>query len=188
MQTTSFELSKKLDKFKIHHKSYFWWCFGISNCPKTAYIATENEIMNADGLTCKPKYKAYTLDEILEMLPDCIMKEPKEYRLFMISYIQKSTSKKIYRFVYNIIDDILRTANHFDHKNPAEAAGQLLLWCVENGYVEVGAETTNSLEADAFEDAISICRICGEGIEPRIVYRQGEHSYCPKCFPQVEWR
>ena len=44
-----------------------------------------------------------------------------------------------YGFAY---DDIMNDENLYfsQNPNPAEAAGQLLCWCVENGYVEVGKE------------------------------------------------
>lgn len=137
MQTTSPELSKKLEELGINQKSHFWWCFGVSNCSKTAYIATENEIMASDGLTCKPQFKAYTLDEILEMLPSTINYEHEKICLI----VDKNHVLDLYVFGYDYKYNpyyIDRMVCNFRNKNPAEAAGQLLVWCIENGHVKIG--------------------------------------------------
>jgi hypothetical protein len=115
MKTTSYELSKKLKKLGLHQDSYFYW---INENKKIYYEGLDYE---------KNPIAAFTLDEILEMLPHYIAR----YNLHM-----RCTNQR-YEIGYFDINDIwLNLLIYKFDKNPAEAAGQLLVWCIEHGYVK----------------------------------------------------
>lgn len=112
LQTTSLELSKKLKELGVKQDSF----------------TTKGQDVKETGefLLCS----AFTLDEVLDMLPNAIVnkKEPTwSHRLEIIKNEESS-----YEFYYAHNED-----SWIEHKNPAEAAGQLLAWCIENGYVKV---------------------------------------------------
>jgi hypothetical protein len=73
---------------------------------------------------------AYTLDEILDMLPDSISK----YHL----YIDKNDEEYDINYAqwHSIDIGYVDLASIQNNTNPAEAAGQLLAWCIEHGYVK----------------------------------------------------
>jgi hypothetical protein len=71
------------------------------------------------------------------MLPDSIFKG-KEYLLYILKAIKRhSNSPYSYIIGYGIKTDNCNNLFIAHEENPAEAAGNLLLWCIENGYVKV---------------------------------------------------
>jgi hypothetical protein len=85
---------------------------------------------------------AYTLDEILEMLPDeikgydlTLSKRKNEFLLDYFTYYDG--------YVY-LCELTSEKEFSFQNKNPVEAAAQLLIWCIENGYV-TKEETNNEI-------------------------------------------
>jgi len=79
------------------------------------------------------KDDACTLDEILDMLPDSI--ETYRYALVM-EKISESAYKCGYFDGLNAYEN-LKYFHSVESKNPADAAGRLLAWCIKNGYVKV---------------------------------------------------
>jgi hypothetical protein len=116
MKTTSFELSKKLKEVGVKQ-------FGASSY----HVDTKNHC----DIAC------FTLDEILEMLPGIVTDgECNYWKLNLDKGTDHHSGNDGYVFSYGGITK--SDLKEFIHPNPAEAAGQLLLWCIENGYVEVG--------------------------------------------------
>jgi len=130
MQTTSYELSKKLDK-KISiasdfKKSYFFWVIS-PEFDGEAKLLPKTNIKSLMELGCKlTLYPAYTLDEILEMLPKQIPSRHPDY----IDELELEVMEDKYWWSYDSSPD-------YEHTNPAEAAGQLLVWCIENGHIKL---------------------------------------------------
>jgi len=127
MKTTSFELSKKITNL-----------IGEKKTSILGYI-DEDEELYPHKFDCKngEGYRPYTLDELLEMLP-CEFSNTN----YVLS-ISGKLPESYYEIGYYLEEDgslslLKKDCLHIVlHKNPAEAAGQLLCWCVENGYVEV---------------------------------------------------
>jgi len=75
--------------------------------------------------------KAFTLDEMLELLPFTIgmcglVVEKTITSEYVCGYFNALTVFASLSFIHKI-----------KSKNPAEAAGKLLVWCIENGHVKV---------------------------------------------------
>ena len=75
--------------------------------------------------------KAFTLDEMLELLPFTIgmcglVIEKTLTSEYVCGYFNALTVFASLNFVHKITS-----------KNPAEAAGQMLIWCIKKGYVKV---------------------------------------------------
>lgn len=162
MQTIKFETAKKLQDLNVKKKGYF------SYVEYFFYSDTHIIIMpTSDKLTVGLSFKAlaYTLDEILKMLPIFIYTRYDEcnkivsvhapnikvnfevYRAYL-EFTKCSEDEDIecldnesiaYRMNYTDIDELNLQNNfpEFIHENPAEAAGQLLIWCIENGCIKV---------------------------------------------------
>ena len=132
MQTTSYKLSKKLQKLGVKQESYFYW--QLDKEQQALITAKEMNISYTDTLIKNEIFSAFTLDEILEMLPSILYgiysEEIIKHAHFDLSLIKGSSG---YQFLYINKNFILE---EFTNPNPAEAAGQLLAWCIENGYVK----------------------------------------------------
>lgn len=135
MQTTSFELSEKLKKKKVPQNGTFEHV-NQNYMPKESELNYEFRLKHPDNLFYSTAIfaDAFTLDEILEMLPSAI-------EAFYDLWFHKSMDHTYWLGYRKSLDDALFLTDNY--QNPAEAAGQLLLWCIENGYVEVGREKSN---------------------------------------------
>jgi len=97
-------------------------------------VETYNELIEL-GL----KANAYTLDEILSMLPKSI-----KFHHF-IRRKSKEFATCYLNLNYGIDEDKCRVGLRdgadilieFIYENPADAAGRLLAWCIKNGHVKV---------------------------------------------------
>ena len=84
--------------------------------------------------------KAFTLDEILDMLPSKIIIKGSGYMWYHFElYLKKMMYTNIYLINYKYFmhgtDEVILEEN--DNTNPAEAAGTMLIWCIKNGHVKV---------------------------------------------------
>jgi len=98
---------------------------------KTISVEIYNELTEL-GLK---NMKAFTLDEILDMLPVEI--SPSYHLEF---FRVKGEGRGHYKPVYNMHyyrADFLQPLVDFESTNPLEAAGKLLIWCIKNGHVKV---------------------------------------------------
>ena len=125
--TVSYELSRKLERIflnnEVKRNSYFGWL-------KKSAILVERAACENNGF--EDVIAAFTLDEILEMLP-VIKKEDITY----YPLIHRSVGNLYCAFYVDYhINRHLYIRPHWEKNNPAEAAGQLLVWCIENGYVK----------------------------------------------------
>jgi hypothetical protein len=138
MQVISFELSKKLEELGITRHSRFKYgvCFEDDTI-LSANIIDKKLYNNSVVYSLKEVYPAYSLDEILELLPFSIdnRKISDNYYFLLMG---KRPENKVITYVCGYDDIQTDTCLHSVlNQNPAEAAGQLLVWCIENGYVEI---------------------------------------------------
>jgi len=127
MKTIEFETAKKLSNLRVGKAGYFWWYYK-GNEEKSYDIVPDRIIAHVDPYLWNRKCYAYTLDEILAMLPT-------DVRLY---HLDDSRKYRDYEFcLYALNGGGVTSLKSTVNKNPAEAAGQLLIWCIENGYVKV---------------------------------------------------
>jgi hypothetical protein len=142
MKTIEFETAKKLDELGVKKNAYFVWFidnYNWENEQTLGIIDIYNEAifdmdLNPDTIVprteIKGYYPAYTLDEILEMLPRRI-KDNYGYCFLIIGKIDDQGIGLSYSRIPVADGHIIE----FRGKNPAEAAAQLLIWCIENNYI-----------------------------------------------------
>lgn len=116
MQTTEYKTSKKLKEL------------GVKN----------EELIKYLGANLLTDPSAFTLDEILDMLPASLLAEDEWYHL-VIEKEPFDPDKTEYKVVYEAADPYYQLACG-EHENPAEAAGLLLAECIEKGYIKIGAK------------------------------------------------
>lgn len=132
MKTISLKLAKKLKEagFKVDS------CFSYvptGKCGEMVLSFSESDIRPYTLFT-----PAYTLDEILEFLPSFI-RNPESINDFFDLLLSKNCTSNNHRsFSCYYLNEDGQTFKDiwFRNLNPAEAAGKLLLWCIENGYVK----------------------------------------------------
>ena len=126
MQTTEFETSIKLKKLGILQTATFEHVdhkyIPKSNLNYGFRLKKSDNLYSEDAIFAD----AYTLDEVLDMLP----------RDILYSFGIKDCNND-YKAYFEINDYDEYKEKDIRHKNPAEAAGQLLVWCIENDYVKV---------------------------------------------------
>jgi len=141
MKTTKFHLSQTIKRLKVKRKEndayiHLFWCLDYPDDDPSedlAYLMTKEQIKEStfgEHIECP----AYTLDELLKILPvktSLFDGEPA----FLV--IKKNLDLR-YTACYEYSKNNNMYPSCFYNENPAQAAGQLLCWCVENGYVEVG--------------------------------------------------
>ena len=139
MKTIELETAKKLKELGLKNKSFSFW--RLRNGGEEKGYKITHDTINANYLKNNKDilYMAYTLDEILEMLPAEIITCRNEYELILGKDVCDNEPAVSYtRFEAD--DDYSCMWKHlagFGNKNPAEAAGQLLIWCIENGHVKI---------------------------------------------------
>jgi hypothetical protein len=153
MKTTSYETSKKLKELGVHQFTANYWV--KSNEIEPILLNKHNRVAEFDGLQLninstadyiaffvpdyddkffeiEEKYAAYTLDEILEILP------AKIHDCCYLELCKTNGTPPAYSFgLYyrDLNDNDIFYGSLCINPNPAEAAGQLLVWCIKNGYV-----------------------------------------------------
>ena len=89
----------------------------------SSVVLDEYRLMYAESV-CEDDMKAFNLQDIIELLP----------YTFNNNYLRIYRSISIYYFIYenmNLEDDILEKG-----RNPLEAAYNMLIWVIENGYLK----------------------------------------------------
>jgi hypothetical protein len=137
MKTISYELSNKLNKLRVRKRSYMVYLTGAHVEPELLPIYVNPQLPDTEVVN------AYTLDEIIVMLPTIIALDNKEYWNYNYKCAPRLNTtpdkRDVYVSEYNLIKELGITANElcsFLSLNPAEAAGKLLVWCIENGHVK----------------------------------------------------
>jgi hypothetical protein len=132
-QTIEKETAQKLYTLGLRKTCYFWWHHQIKwteNSKKSKWTIL-SDICIQDGhlgFVGGDFYPAYQLHEILEMLPenyDLIF-----HKIGGTFWFQYRNSKRLIKTI-----DLINVNNN--EQTPTEAAGNLLLWCIENDYVKV---------------------------------------------------
>ena len=86
--------------------------------------SSDNYYLKYGESTCEDDVKAFSLQDLIELLP----------YTFNNNYLRIYRSISIYYFIYenmNLEDDILEKG-----RNPLEAAYNMLIWVIENGYLK----------------------------------------------------
>ena len=127
--TVSYGLAKKLKEAGIEVESTYF------------YSDTDKEFMHRGVRFQRPnEANAPMLHEILEVMPADIMPDNVGcYTLRLIKWNLSLDKKPIIKYHVNYYDERLDenlTNKAFENENPAEAAGQLLLWLGENNYLD----------------------------------------------------
>lgn len=137
-QTISFKLAKELEKLGFKQSSYFYWLIlPVYNTPVLlTYKEYKKSIYETDKCELCP---AYQLHEILEILPYSINITAGIDDSLLELFFWKSYGD--YKIGYKIADSQFAHEFHsiliIEHNSLTEAAGNLLLWCIENNYVKV---------------------------------------------------
>ena len=103
--------------------------FGINVKPKGTCLmytsdSSDNYYLKYGESTCEDDVAAFGLQDVIELLP----------YTFNNNYLRIYRSISIYYFIYenmNLEDDILEKG-----RNPLEAAYNMLIWVIENGYLK----------------------------------------------------
>ena len=134
IQTISFELAHDLKNLGIIQNAYFKWYKTISTVKTLDVKKYLTNLFYIKGT----RADAFTLCEILGMLPDYIdvKNVPAEEAIFRLSFF-KNSDNKLYYFYFASCQIKYKNISECSSQNPAEAAGQLLKWCIENNYVKV---------------------------------------------------
>jgi len=135
MKPIELETAKKLKELGLKNKSFSFW--RLRNGGEEKGYKITHDTINADYLKNNKDilYMAYTLDEILEMLPQFI--KFYEFNLSM----RGNNFEDGYRCAYESSpDNLIKCENpliQFINENCAEAVAQLLIWCIKTGYVKI---------------------------------------------------
>jgi len=130
MKTIGIEIAKKLKKLGVNQSiAYMHWVKEIEVEQEKIYQLPFQQFCYKGSI--KDSFAALTLDEILDML-SVIKKESVNYH----PLIQKVFDNLYCAFYADCnINRHLYIEPQWG-KNPAEATGQLLMWCIENEYVK----------------------------------------------------
>jgi len=138
MQTISAQLAKKLKDKDFCEDAFFCWT--LPEIGKSLEMILVISQKNAPF--CTP---AYTLDEILDFLPDVISNNESYFltleKVTILPKFEPQDNRYLlkYCFHHGVEDSDAAEEEiiiHKKHQNPAEAAGELLLWCIKKGYVK----------------------------------------------------
>lgn len=138
MQTISVELAKKLKEMELIRPAFFSW---VHNYFPGSKIYGQFVLTYLADPAHTATYPAYSLDEILEYLPKCIPIKHKVDCFFRLHLLEEWGVRKEYYIEYyqpSYEGDVVMITRR--NKNAAEAAGELLLWCIENGYIKTEKE------------------------------------------------
>lgn len=132
MKTLSLELAKKLQEACKNKgvqlpESYFSYAFWIPGQTTTIRCTWQTESSN-----WKLVAYAYTLDELLEILPATIQADNEEHTVYFKSVIWGLNPDQWY-VGYIYLDEYYKW---FADTNPCDAAGKLLIWCIQEGYLK----------------------------------------------------
>ena len=86
--------------------------------------SSDNYYLKYGESTCEDDIKAFSLQDLIELLP----------YTFDNSYLRIYRGINMYYFIYesmNLEDDVLEKG-----RNPLEAAYNMLIWVIENGYLK----------------------------------------------------
>lgn len=128
----SFGLSKELAEFGIKQESLFWWTlqWGQYSVQYQSFVKSETEL-EARGFKANPRYAAFTVSELIKLLPATIKDDGVIYGLRI------DILPELCWVYYENGGEVLCTIFHFKDKILQEALGKTLIWAIKEGYVEV---------------------------------------------------
>lgn len=147
-QTTSLKTSKKLKELGVPQESIYWWLYGgngyhplAPDYKKTWYLGDTISLNNNhDGVirgqppVFSDRISAYLSDEIGRWLPSVVKKGSENYGLA----IHKSKYKDSWYVYYELFSlDKWFYIHKEDDDNLNEAMAKMLIYLIENGYVDV---------------------------------------------------
>lgn len=94
------------------------------------FVTTKEDAMEVIDESCG-MLPAYTLQDVLDALPNRIIDE-KGFDYFLAIHIYNN----IWNVVYSLYNEILVTINYFNSECLIDAAYEMLVWCIENKFVE----------------------------------------------------
>jgi len=129
----------------IKQESFFYWvrcAIDLSKKIAEEHYSLQVVIHNCNNFAKKHHAcSAFTLDEILKMLPDELEDDDSDcsgnLKIFRRSFLfRKNNGSFMIQYIPYQLEIERPSPITFTNENPAEAAGQLLVWCIENGYVK----------------------------------------------------
>ena len=124
MKVLSFEQMRQLKDLGVDVKPK-------GECLMYTSDSSENYYLKYGESTCDDDIKAFSLQDLIELLP----------YTFNNNYLRIYRSISIYYFIYenmNLEDDILEKG-----RNPLEAAYNMLIWVIENGHLKTNTDENN---------------------------------------------
>lgn len=153
-QVLSIERMRHLQELGIElGKTLLYWARSKDNNPRAAthygkWILTKGNSAQVVGMTSWEFVPAFTLQDIIELLPDIITFKRTDLALFFtkefVGYYDDSPTSFVYAVVFHReYESIFDTDGEYgkDYCKPItliEAAYQMLCWCAENGYLKGG--------------------------------------------------
>ena len=138
MLTISYELAEKLENLGFRKFARFEWLHLNYEDKESIKLVETGGGYHLFSSTVA-NYAAYTLDEILKILPFEITIDEKQFCLRM----QKENNVRCYYdFYYAYVLERTPTGiateeiGSQENDNPTECAGELLLWCLEYGHIK----------------------------------------------------
>ena len=127
-QVVSVEVAKKLKEIGVEQESLFYWRVWNDETVDCA-IGYEDYDFSGAGRKIVERISAFTVAELMEQLPAVIETKAGRYRLTIEKY-----EHLWYVSYIGTAGDALETILN---KKLADALGEMLIWLVERGYVEV---------------------------------------------------
>jgi len=126
------ELAKKLKELGVKQESLYYWV-DSTNTHERVFLSTNQTWGDEEKLYI---YTAFTTDELLRFLPDNIV----DIKNNNIYEFEMSIINNKYFVFYDRAEEVkCWSADYyklFEDKKPSNALAKLLIWCIENNYVE----------------------------------------------------
>jgi len=127
-QVVSVEVAKKLKEIGVEQESLFYWRVWNDETVDCA-IGYEDYDFSGAGRKIVERISAFTVAELMEQLPAVIETKAGRYRLTIEKY-----EPRWYVSYIGTAGDALESVLN---RKLADALGEMRLWLVKNGYVEV---------------------------------------------------
>ncbi len=129
-QVTNFEISKKLCELGVRQDSiYVWRKYRLPSYYKGGVFEDEWKLMPTSYLSLKlTEYAAYTVAELLELLPVYINNQG---HTFSLKLIRGKPNSCYYCSKHHYLTP------GFNAENIADVLGMAKIWLNENGYIEI---------------------------------------------------
>ena len=123
----SFELAKKLKEVGVSPPSLFYWRIWDDKSVDIAMGDEDDFDYSGAGRKVVEKIPAYTVTELMGMLPDCIRVD-KDRHFYLVVYKLSNSYKVDYE---RMLFDEIETLCEFANRKLSDALAQALIWCRE---------------------------------------------------------